>query len=162
MAYYTLDPDLRRVADRWGLDPRLIAAVQTAEGGTRAHLIKAVKCSVLTGWDGLTDALAYERALEITCRSATHRLSDYVRMTDPKGFVDYFASKWAPQGVANDPHHLNVHWPVNVLARVVPEQQCGAAECGRGCAGRWGDMSTPIPFDWWLVLLSGSRPTEKE
>jgi hypothetical protein len=135
MAYYTLDPDLRRVADRWGLDPRLIAAVQTAEGGTRAHLIKAVKCSVLTGWDGLTDALAYERALEITCRSATHRLSDYVRMTDPKGFVDYFASKWAPQGVANDPHHLNVNWPVNVLRAWFPNSSVAPPSVGGDVPG---------------------------
>jgi hypothetical protein len=28
--------------------------------------------------------------------------------------VDFWAKRWAPVGAANDPHDLNVNWPVNV------------------------------------------------
>jgi hypothetical protein len=107
MSTYPIDPDVRRMATRFGLDPALIQAVVTAEGGI-GHIVKAVQCSI-------PSVTTLEKALEITCRSAVHRMTDYVKAHSAQGYVEYFASKWAPQGVANDPTHLNKNWPGNVL-----------------------------------------------
>ena len=103
MATYPIDPDVRRIATRFGVDPKLIQAVVRAEG----NILQAVRCS-------LPHTSNVEQALEITCRSAVHAMSDYIQQTDPDGFVTFWAHRWAPQGVANDPHHLNANWPVNV------------------------------------------------
>jgi len=103
MATYPIDPDVRRIAGRFGVDPKLIQAVVIAEG----NIIKAVQCSI-------PSVTTKEQALEITCRSACHALSDYVKTSDPNGFVQFWAARWAPQGVANDPHSLNAHWSSNV------------------------------------------------
>lgn len=103
MASYPIDPDVRRIARRFGVDPHLIQAVVQAEG----DILKAVRCS-------LPNTKDREEALEITCRSAAHAMSDYVKATDADGFVEFWAARWAPQGAANDPGHLNKHWPKNV------------------------------------------------
>lgn len=103
MATYPVDPDVRRVARRFGVDPHLIAAVIQAEG----NILKAVQCSIPT-------VTTYEEAVEVTCRSAAHAMSDYIVAHDADGFVDFWAKRWAPQGAANDPTNLNANWPVNV------------------------------------------------
>jgi hypothetical protein len=41
-------------------------------------------------------------------------MSDYVKAHDPAAFVESWAKRWAPQGVANDPTNLNAFWPSNV------------------------------------------------
>jgi len=110
----TIDPDIKKVSSQFGTDPTLVQSIQNAEGGTRAHLIKAVKCSIKKGWDGLNSQQQYERAIKITCQSINHRQGDYIKRTDPDGFVDYIASYWAPVGASNDPTHLNKNWPKNV------------------------------------------------
>lgn len=103
MATYPIDPDVRRIAGRFGVDPSLIQAVVRAEG----NILKAVQCS-------LPNTSNVEQALEITCRSAAHAMSDYIKQTDPDGFVSFWAARWAPQGAKNDPTSLNANWPVNV------------------------------------------------
>lgn len=107
MPTYPIDPDVRRIARRFAGSsptfPRLIQAVVRAEG----DILKAVRCSVPTCKDR-------EEALEITCRSATHAMSDYLKDLDADGFVEYWAAKWAPKGAGNDPKNLNVHWAPNV------------------------------------------------
>jgi len=107
MANYPIDPDVRRIALRFaGNAPamaRLIQAVERAEG----DILKAVKCS-------LPDTTTREQALEITCRSAVHAMVDFIAANNPDAFVNFWAARWAPEGVANDPHNLNKNWPANV------------------------------------------------
>jgi hypothetical protein len=103
-----MDPILTGLCDKWGMDPALILAMVDAEGGREAF-IRAVQCSV--------PVTNYAQAIEVACRSATHRMWEYLRANNPQGFVEYFGSKWAPRGVANDPHDLNQFWAKNVLAK---------------------------------------------
>ena len=105
-----IDPDVRGFAVRWGLDPHLLQAVVNAEG----NIVKAVQCSI-------PSVTTQEEALEITCRSAAHAMSDYLKQTNPAGFISYWAARWAPVGAANDPASLNKHWPKNVLAFWKPQ-----------------------------------------
>ncbi len=99
-----ISDDVRKAARKFGVDPALIQAVVIAEG----NIIKAVQCS----FPGVTDEA---QALEITCRSAAHALSDYVKMTDPEAFAAFWGARWAPVGARNDPNGLNANWPRNVF-----------------------------------------------
>lgn len=104
---------VREYARTWGLPAALLQAVMDAEGGPDA-LIKAVQCSLL-------NVTSLNKALEVTCRTVTHALSDYVLQpaTPGKGpvdFIAFLASRWAPQGAANDPTDLNANWAHNVTA----------------------------------------------
>jgi hypothetical protein len=101
----TIDPDVKRMAAEFGVDPALIQAVVHAEG----DILKAVRCS-------LPRTKTREEALRITCRSAVHALSDFVKQDSPADFVAFWAQRWAPVGVANDPKALNQYWPRNVTA----------------------------------------------
>lgn len=98
-----IDTDVARISAHFGIDARLIQAVVRAEG----DILKAVRCSVPLCKDR-------EQALEITCRSAIHAMSDYVKTHDGKLFVAFWASRWAPVGAKNDPTALNANWPTNV------------------------------------------------
>lgn len=102
----TIDDDVRRIAKHFGVDAALIQAVVRAEG----NILKAVQCSI-------PSVTTREQALEITCRSAVHAMSDYLKADriSAAGFVTFWAQRWAPQGAANDPTSLNKNWPVNVL-----------------------------------------------
>jgi len=107
----TIDADLRLVARDFGLPDRVIRfaqAVIEAEGGGD-HIITAVRLSVPT-------VKTREDALRILCRSIVHRMCDFCISTDLRlyGFTPYFASFWAPVGVANDPTHLNENFVTNV------------------------------------------------
>lgn len=107
MATYPIDPDVRRIARRFAGEsstfPKLIQAVVRAEG----DILKAVKCSVPSCKDR-------EEAIEITCRSALHAMSDYMIRLDADGYVEYWGAIWAPAKAKNDPTNLNVHWVPNV------------------------------------------------
>lgn len=103
----SIDPDVARIAKDFGVDPALVQAVVTAEGGGMA-IVKAVQCST----SGVTTR---EEAIRIVCRSAAHALSAYVSANDAEGFVAFWGAKWAPIGAKNDPHSLNRNWPLNVL-----------------------------------------------
>ena len=109
MAVYPIDPDVRRISRRFAGSsptfPKLVQAVVRAEG----NILKAVQCSQ-------PDTKSVEDALDITCRSAVHAMSDYLMAHDPEGFVAYWAARWAPQGAENDPANLNKNWPKNVAA----------------------------------------------
>lgn len=105
-----IDLDVAAVAAHWGLDPQLLQAVVRAEG----DIIKAVRITV-------PSVTTRQQALEILARSATHRMWEYVKAHSAPGYVEYFASKWAPLGVANDPTNLNANWARNVLALWVPK-----------------------------------------
>lgn len=102
----TIDLDVAATAKHFGLDPRLLQAVVNAEGPGMA-ILKAVQCST----QGVTTRT---QALEIAARTLVHALSDYVRISVPTGFVEAFAAKWAPEGVANDPTHLNENFARNM------------------------------------------------
>lgn len=113
----TIDPLVARTARHFGLDAKLIQAVVTAEG----NIVRAVRISV-------PSVTTVEEALEITCRSAVHAMSDYLLWEPtaaelaagdaektPAGFVRYWARRWAPRHADNDPTDLNKNWPVNVI-----------------------------------------------
>ena len=104
MATRPIDPDVLRISKRFGVDAKLIQAVVTAEG----NILKAVQCS-------LPSVTTREEAIEVTCRSAAHALSDYVKAHNAPDFVRFWARRWAPVGAANDPTDLNAHWPTNVI-----------------------------------------------
>lgn len=100
--------DVTLVAAHWGLDPRQVQAVVYAEGDGEAF-VRAVQCS-------LPATTNRAQALEVLCRSLTHRYRAFVAAGLAGGdaaFAAYFASYWAPHGVANDPHNLNAHWLKN-------------------------------------------------
>jgi deoxyribose-phosphate aldolase len=99
----TIDADVQRIARQFGVDPSLIQAVVQAEG----DILKAVRCSVPSCKDR-------QQAIEITCRSAVHALSDFVKQGHGAAFVQFWARRWAPVGATNDPTRLNENWPVNV------------------------------------------------
>lgn len=99
-----IDEDVKRIARHFGVDAALIQAVLVAEG----NIIRAVQCS-------LPKVTTREEAIEVTCRSAVHAMSDYIKTNDGPGFVAKWAEKWAPNGAKNDPRGLNAHWPTNVL-----------------------------------------------
>ena len=102
----TIDADVASTAKHFGIDAKLIQAVVNAEG----DILKAVRCSVPSTKDR-------QEALEITCRSAVHAMSDYVQQTgNASGFVKFWGARWAPVGASNDPQHLNVNWITNVLS----------------------------------------------
>lgn len=99
-----IDSDVARIAKHFGVDAGLIQAVVQAEG----DILRAVQMSIPT-------VKTREQAIEITCRSAVHALSDYVKAASAGSFVYFWAQRWAPQGAENDPTKLNANWPVNVL-----------------------------------------------
>lgn len=101
----TIDPDVLAIAHDFGIAPELIQAVVNAEG----DIVKAVHVSVSSVHDRTT-------AIDVTCRSAVHAMSDWVKQ-DPqrlKDFVAFWGARWAPIGVANDPTNLNANWVLNV------------------------------------------------
>lgn len=107
-----IDDDVAAAARQFGLDPKLIQAVVVAEG----NILKAVQCSI-------PSIKSREKALEVTCRSAAHAMSDFIKrdLVDlhgeslPAQFVSYWGARWAPRGAQNDPTDLNKNWPRNVL-----------------------------------------------
>jgi len=108
--------DIDAKARWWGLDPALIAAVDVAEGGGE-RLTQAVRCGVPTVRDRA-------HAIEITCRSCTHAMSDFIKRNmakmgtdhlDIHDFIYYWALRWAPPDADNDPNDLNPNWPKNVI-----------------------------------------------
>lgn len=109
-----IDAELKAVAKHFGLDPALLDAVERAEG----NIIKAVQCSI-------PNVTTRREALEITARSAVHRMCDYVKLdaTRRQEFVALWGAIWAPVGAANDPTALNQNWPKNVTALWVPAKQ---------------------------------------
>lgn len=102
-----IDPEVTAAARKFGLDPHLVQAVVQAEGGLKA-IVRAVQCSY-PKIDKLEDAL------DITCRSAVHAMSDWIKLNAGPDFVAMWGERWAPDGVANDPTHLNRNWSSNVL-----------------------------------------------
>jgi hypothetical protein len=106
----TIAPDVKLVAVRWGLPPEWVQAVVLAEGDGHAF-VRAVQCSVPTVQNRA-------QALEVLCRSLTHRSADWAATAGLSeglsAFWSYFASKWCPVGADNDPHGLNANWLPNV------------------------------------------------
>jgi hypothetical protein len=105
VSLYPIDPDVRRIAKRFGVDASLIQAVVRAEG----NILKAVQCS-------LPSVKTREEALEVTCRSAAHAMSDFIKQQNAAEFVTFWGKRWAPIGAENDPKNLNANWPRNVAA----------------------------------------------
>ena len=98
-----IDADVTRIAKRFGVDAALIQAVIKAEG----NIVRAVQCSI-------PSVKTREQAIEITCRSAVHAMSDYVKANAGPEYVAFWGERWAPRGAKNDPTNLNKNFPVNV------------------------------------------------
>jgi hypothetical protein len=100
----TIEADVRAAAAQFGLDPRLLQAVVNAEG----NIVKAVQCSI-------PSVTTREKALDVTCRSAVHAMSDFLHERGLQAaFVEFWQKRWAPNGAANDPTQLNANWSTNV------------------------------------------------
>ncbi len=98
-----IDPDVQLVAKSWGLPASLLQAVVQAEG----DIVKAVQCSIPT----ITSRTS---ALDVLARSCTHAMADFIHADYEADFVTFWAARWAPENVANDPAHLNQNWAPNV------------------------------------------------
>ena len=101
-----IDQDVLTIARDWGLDPALLQAVVQAEG----NIVRAVQCSIPT-------VMTRTEALRVTARSCTHALVDWVKQGGEErqdAFIAFWAARWAPRGVQNDPHDLNANWANNV------------------------------------------------
>ena len=104
----TIDQDVLTIAREWGLDPALLQAVVQAEG----NIVRAVQCSIKD-----IDTSSRIPALKVTARSCTHALVDWVKQGGEErqdAFIAFWAARWAPRGVQNDPHDLNANWASNV------------------------------------------------
>jgi hypothetical protein len=107
-----IDPDVQATATHFGVDAGLIQAVVDAEG----NIVRAVQCSIPASdpyWSARPEVTDRVKALEVTCRSAVHAMSDFMKTMEPT-FVKFWAARWAPRGATNDPHNLNANWPGNV------------------------------------------------
>ena len=107
MSTSSIPSEVVTIGRRFGVPAKLLWAVELAEG----DLLKAVRCSIKSTKD-LTEAR------EITARSASHALFDFV-IAGGSGwfkFIDFWAARWAPVGAANDPTNLNSNWAKNVKA----------------------------------------------
>jgi hypothetical protein len=100
-----IDSDVALLAEHWGLPAALLQAVVAAEG----NIVKAVQCSI-------PSVQTRAAALEVLCRSCVHAMSDFIYANDGSSFVEFWAARWAPTNVANDPTHLNQNWAHNVEA----------------------------------------------
>lgn len=96
--------DVLEMAAKFGQDPALIQAVEQAEG----NIIRAVAISI-------PSVTTREKALDITCRSATHMMRDFIRAKGLEAeFVAAWGKRWAPVRATNDPTNLNSNWVRNV------------------------------------------------
>lgn len=100
----TIDKDVAAVARFFGAPSEVLQAVVNAEG----NILRAVQCS-------LPSVQTREKALEVLARSYVHAISDYVKhRNEGQAFIAFWAQRWAPEGAANDPTHLNSNWVGNV------------------------------------------------
>lgn len=106
----TVPDDIAAAGQHWATTPlfgQLVEAIERAEGGPEAFL-RAIQCSV--------PVQTRAQAIEVACRTITHRLLTYLVEHDLEAsFILYLAKTWAPPHVANDPRGLNAHWAANVL-----------------------------------------------
>lgn len=99
----------------WNIDHRLLMALRVAENGGDGRQFGVLSVSAPT----------YAEQLHIAARTVAHRLwtypgnpltaTPYNEVVVSVNWAHYFASIWAPQGVANDPHGLNVNWTKDFL-----------------------------------------------
>lgn len=104
-----IQDDVKKMARHFGVDPALIQAIVVAEH----NIVRAVQCT----YPHITTR---DEALDVTCRSAVHAMSDYVKAHAARDFLDLLGARWAPRGVANDPHDLNANWVPNVRRLWLP------------------------------------------
>jgi hypothetical protein len=111
--------EIKRVSERYGVDPCFVAAIRKAENGGEGR-----EFGVLS-----VEAPSYARQLAVTCGSTRNSLVRFgaypfeVIRTDQRNnrlvynrqFVRHFQERWAPEGVSNDPTDLNKNWYSNVL-----------------------------------------------
>lgn len=102
----TIDTDVAATSKHFGVDPKLIQSVVNAEG----NIVRAVAIS-------LPSVTTRQEALEVTCRSAAHAMSDFIKGNahTQADFVMTWGARWAPIGAENDPKGQNQFWISNVL-----------------------------------------------
>ena len=110
-------PLIKAEAARRGTDflVPILRAVRMAEGGAAGREFGVLSVSAPT----------YAEQLHMAAATVMHRLWSYPGnplTTTPNGelivspnWVAYFASIWAPSGVANDPTNLNANWTKDFL-----------------------------------------------
>jgi hypothetical protein len=106
---------IQRIAAEVGVQPQFLAAIRIAENGGPGREFGVMS----------TEATTYELQCLICARSIRNNLFRFVvrkggifpygaddHYTDE--FIAFMAERWAPNGVANDPAHLNQNWFTNV------------------------------------------------
>lgn len=109
-------PKILAAATAHGVDPYAIAAIRVTENGSPGR-----DFGVLS-----TTAPDYASQLRVCCVSLRHRILEHgayffeydsggptARLCLTIGFIKWFAGKWAPPLVANDPLNLNANWVKN-------------------------------------------------
>ncbi|MGH8011556.1 MAG: hypothetical protein ACREQ4_03515 [Candidatus Binataceae bacterium] len=109
------------IAVAHGVDPRFMLAIRCTENGAAGREFGVLSIAAPTWLD----------QCRVACVSVAHRLAEFENQVTRYGktvsysrgearysdeFVKYFASRWAPAGVVNDPTDLNAHWQRNAEA----------------------------------------------
>lgn len=111
-------PQIEIEAALFGVDPYFIAAIRHAENGGPG----------LEFGDEYARGGTYYAQLIGCCATLRNKLSQYIgnpfelaqsgpikRLVYSKGFISWFASKYAPVGAVNDPNGKNANWPKNAM-----------------------------------------------
>lgn len=111
-------PQIEQAAANYGVDPYFIAAIRHAENGAAGLEFGDEAARGGTYWAQLIGA----------CATVRNKLVEYIgnpfdlaqsgpvkRLVYSKGFIAWFANKYAPVGAVNDPNGVNVNWPNNAM-----------------------------------------------
>ena len=119
-------PLIQATAPLYGVDAYYIAAIRHQENGP-----PSAESGHEFGEFGVptADAPDYQSQLATCCATVRDRMGEYMgppflmmqgpkvkRLAYARAFISWFASKWAPVGVNNDPTNLNAGWPAGVMA----------------------------------------------
>ncbi len=109
---------IKRIAQRYFVDPRFILAIRCAEDGGPGREFGVLSISAPT-WDDQCRATclsvlnAVIRGLDLHV-NILQALSDRCKFEYTPSFIRLFAARWAPEDAANDPNQLNNNWARNV------------------------------------------------
>lgn len=103
----------------YGVDPYFIAAIRHTENGGDGKEFGVLSKAAPTYQQQLNDCCATVRNKIIAYKTEPFDFISkqglILTIAYAADFVKYFASKWAPSDVENDPNHLNANWYPNCL-----------------------------------------------
>ena len=105
-------------ANRYGIDPVLLASISMFETGNGTSHMVQTKNNPAGIWDGKAGAYrsfsSLEDGLNFTARNLKNNYIDQ-GLTTP----ETIGPKYAPPGASNDPNDTNASWPANVRANMI-------------------------------------------